>query len=212
MFEVSLTGSGGAQAWMNTRKAGEGQTVISEYFSCFEVPIRAVPNIGYEFVKWEINGVFYHEPEIRVNADMVNGGERLNITLHTNKLVDGMPLQISEVSTERRAGWVELYNPNNTAVSTRDYFLSDDSINLMRWKIPTFTIQPHSSIIIVMNNNRTPDALLKPQTNFNLSAGETLFLSDNSGNILARALIPELESGQRLIRTENGAYEIINVD
>jgi len=217
MFDVSMKfadGSEGAEAWLNTRKVNPGEIAINSYFSCFEVPIRAVPGVGYEFVKWEINGVAYFEPEMTVNVGMmslnVNSGiPVLSIVLHTNKLIDGMPLYIREVDPASGADWIELYNPNNIDISTRDYFLSDRGDNLAKWRIPIINIRPQSGLIIVMSNNKTPDALLKPHTNFSLRAGETLYLSDNTGEILGYVLIPALENGERLVRNESGGYDVV---
>ena len=215
MYEVSMTGQSGADAWMNTRRitgnADSPETITTNYFSCYAVPIKADPYSGYEFVRWEINGVSYHDAEMKINSSMADRNGKISITLHTEKMIDGMPLYIRELCTANGADWVELYNPNSVAISTRDYFLSDDGNNLGKWKIPTVSIPPNNGVIIVMRNNRSPDSLFKMQTNFSLSAGETLFLTDRDGNILGAVDIPEVERGEILRRTPDGNYIIEGV-
>ncbi|MCL2698617.1 MAG: hypothetical protein FWE74_11135, partial [Oscillospiraceae bacterium] len=73
-------------------------------------------------------------------------------------------------------------------------------------KIPAINIQPQETLTIVMRNNSSPDSLMKPQTNFSLRAGETLFLSDTNGSIIGRVEIPELNRGEIMIRQRDGTY------
>ena len=77
---------------------------------------------------------------------------------------------------------------------------------LNRWKIPAVNIKPDSSLTIVCKNNKSEDSLLKLQTNFSLKTGETLILSDESGNIIAKVAIIDCEENEALIRQNDGKY------
>jgi hypothetical protein len=120
-----------------------------------------------------------------------------------------LPLYIQQLCTASGADWITLYNPNHVAISTRAYYLSDNIENLKRWKIPAIIVQPQESLTIVMRNNSSPDIIMKPQTNFSLSTGETLFLSDTNGNIIGRVEIREMNRGETLERQRDGTYSII---
>ncbi|MCX7727489.1 MAG: lamin tail domain-containing protein, partial [Chitinispirillaceae bacterium] len=37
--------------------------------------------------------------------------------------------------------WVELYNKADTAINLKGYFLSDDSLNLQKWKFGDYTLK-----------------------------------------------------------------------
>jgi hypothetical protein len=192
MFDITLTGAAGADAWLNTRKVtGNCAPVTTSYLELYSVPLRAEPYFGYEFASWEVNGVHYYEPNLRITAGMADSSGNISVVLHIGTAAGGAPLQISEYSAGGENGWVTLFNPNDTAASTREYYLSDSARNLTKWKIPTITIQPQETLIIVMRSNSSPDSLMKPQTNFNLSAGETLFLSDTDGRVLDMVYISE---------------------
>ena len=209
MYTVTLTDAAGACAWLNTRMVSENDTpVTTNYFTYYGVPLSVQPYAGYEFVRWEVNGTHYLEPEMRITADMADESGNISIKLHTDKVIDGAPLFINELCTANGADWISLYNPNRVAISTRTYYLSDDIENLMKWKIPAISIQPEESLTIVMKNNSSPDTLMKPQANFSLSAGETLFLSDANGEIIAKVDIPEVERGGILTRERDGTYSI----
>jgi hypothetical protein len=195
MFTVTLSGAEGADAWLNTRKVTRNcAPVTTSYYSIHSVPVKVQPDTRYEFTSWEVNGVHYYEPDMKIIASMADGRGNVNVILHTEKIIDGVPLYINELCIGDGADWISLYNPNSVSVSTRSYFLSDDVNNLHRWKIPTISIQPGESLIIVMKNNNSPDIIMKPQANFNLRAGETLFLSDFDGEILDMAEVHEILS------------------
>jgi hypothetical protein len=210
MYTVSLTGAEGAEAWLNTRRVfGSDDNARSVYFTEYDIPLKAVLSAGYEFVSWEINGVHYYDGEMTITPAMADSGSYISITLHTNRTIDGAPLLITAVNSGSGADWVELFNPNAVPISTRDYFLSDRGENLRRWKIPSITVHPGETLIVVMSNNRTSDALMKPQANFSLSTGETLFLSDTNDEIHAMLSIPSMSRGETLRRMEDGTYQII---
>jgi len=208
-YSVTVTGAENTHAQLSTRFISENETISANYFSCYEVLLSALPYAGYEVTSWEINGVHYDTAEIMLNSGMADSNGHIDIQLHVAKMIEGMPLYINELSTASGADWITLYNPNQVAISTRMYYLSDDINNLTRWKMPTINVQPEESLMIVMSNNRTPEALMKPQTNFNLSAGETLYLSDTDGNIIASVQIPETQKGEIMKRERDGSYIIV---
>ncbi|MDR2532912.1 MAG: CotH kinase family protein [Oscillospiraceae bacterium] len=209
MYRATLTGADGAQAWLNTRRViGAGESVRTNYFSCYEVDLKAAPYLGFEFVSWEINGTHYYEPDIRVSASMANNNGNISIQLHVREMTEGLPFFISELDIGNGADRIILYNPNLTSLSTRNLYLSDNIENLQKWSISTIIVQPQESLVIVMSNNRSTDALMRPQTNFNLRAGETLYLSDAYGEIIARVRVPVTQEGEIIRRALNGTYYV----
>ena len=202
-YRVSLTNAEGAQSLLNSRRLSEdGASAETEYISCYNVDIKAEIREGYEFEKWEINGEPFYGIEMKVGADMADKDGNVSVILRTKKITDGLPLYISEIDKD----WVKIYNPNQSAVSAKTYYLSDDSENLKKWNLPSMYIQPEDILLIASKSNKSIDSLFKPQMDFKLKKGETLFLSNINGEIICAVDIPNLKDGSVLIRRQNGTY------
>jgi hypothetical protein len=74
--------------------------------------------------------------------------------------------------------WIELHNPDATAVDLTGWFLTDNAGNLTKWPFPPGTTLPAGEYrVILANNGNGPDANGNLQTNFALAAaGEYLAL------------------------------------
>ena len=59
-----------------------------------------------------------------------------------------------------------------------------------------------------MKANKTQDALMKHQTNFNLKPRETLVLADADANILQSVDIPYIDAGRRYVLGSNGRFTV----
>jgi hypothetical protein len=211
MYSVSVQGAAaGAQAWLNSRRVLSGETAQTAYFTHYGVDLRADIYPGYEFSHWEVNGTEHRGKNLRIDASMADSDGNVYVTLHAARITEGLPFLVDELDTGSGADWITLYNPNSSALSTRGLFLSDNAEDLKKWSITPTNVQPGETLKIVMRNNSTQDALRRPQANFSLKAGETLFLTDADENIHASVLIPNLRRGQTMKRLENGRYIIID--
>jgi hypothetical protein len=211
MYSVSVHGAAaGAEAWLNSRRVLSGETAQTAYFTHYGVDLRADIYPGYEFSHWEVNRTEHRDINLRIDASMADSDGKVYVTLHVVKVTEGLPFFVDELDTGSGADWITLYNPNSSALSTRGFFLSDNAEDLKKWSITPTNVQPGETLKIVLRNNTTQDALRRPQANFSLKAGETLFLTDADENIHASVLIPNLRKGQTMKRLENGRYIIIN--
>lgn len=206
-YDIYVTGAKGAQAYLNTQTT-TGGIISGSYFEECGVKITADVFKDYEFVKWEINGTTYDTPEVYVTYAMAADG-KVSAKLYVERReISGEALRISEICTDKGAGWIKLYNPNVEAVSTAGLYLTDDEENLQRWAVPAMTIEANEELLIVMKNNKTTEALMQVQAGFSLKAGETLILSDESGAILAEIEVPKLEDGDIYALGDNGDYAV----
>src|SRR5262245_55020352 len=48
--------------------------------------------------------------------------------------------------------WVELHNPTGAAVNLDGYYLTDNSSNLTKWRIPAVTIPVNGNMVIFASN------------------------------------------------------------
>jgi hypothetical protein len=66
--------------------------------------------------------------------------------------------------------WIEIYNPDATAINLDGYFLSDDSADLTGWEFPAVTIEPVSFLVVFASNKDRSDPAGELHANFKLSA------------------------------------------
>lgn len=77
-----------------------------------------------------------------------------------------------------RSDWIELYNPTASDVNLDGYFLTDDALDLDKWRLPAATI-PSNGYLIVWASSKDRAVVGAPlHTNFNLDGplGEYLAL------------------------------------
>lgn len=207
MYTIKVENSTGLKTNLNTQIATTAQTISGEYFTAFDVPVKTEAFSGYEFDHWEVNGKTYTDKEINITADMVGENGEVVVKAFSKKTVSDQPLYISEVYTTGNADWIKLYNPNNVAVSTKGFYLSDDETILNKWNIPAVTIEPEQSLVIVCKNNKDSTALMKLVTNFSLKEGEVLSLSDSGGKVIGKVVIQDVGENQSQERQPDGTYK-----
>jgi hypothetical protein len=106
-------------------------------------------------------------------------------------------LHISNVNTTENGGWIEITNYTDTAISTKGLYLSvnepcegKDCENctaeiFCNWQMPQFILRPSQTVKIRAKDNNICVVFKRMQTNFNLSVGHTLHLTDPRGNTLS---------------------------
>lgn len=102
-----------------------------------------------------------------------------------------MAKNIASVSDSlgRHPDWIELYNRSSVSTDISGFFLSDDSLNLIKWEFPSGTILPPDGYLIVWADD--DEEMQGMHTNFNLSAsGDEVWLLNNN-----RELVDKVEFG-----------------
>ena len=87
-------------------------------------------------------------------------------------------------------GFIELYNPTESAISLACWYLSDDPNNLKKWMMPLGmkNVKSHEYHTIWFGHN---DQYCKTQCQFDLSlTGGTIYLSNSSGQLVASQEYP----------------------
>ena len=109
--------------------------------------------------------------------------------------------------------YLEIYNGYSFAINLEGYHLSDSEYDTDKWTFPKITIGAKETLIVYATGNDTcnlDDRIC--HTNFKLSSqGETLTLSDATGNIINKFTYPpqykDSEYGYK-----NGKYTFLNTD
>ena len=89
--------------------------------------------------------------------------------------------------------YIEIYNMSGQAVNLKGYGLSDNIKKPRKWQFPDITIENNSYLVIYCDTTQTTKSGVYYFTNFNLAkSGETVCLSDPSGKILDKVVVPQL--------------------
>ena len=129
------------------------------------------------------------------DEDSDNDGfnDRIEVERNTDPNASGdrppgqLPLQISEILSSnetgledgngRRSDWIEIYNPNFSAVVLTGYHLTDDPAELTKWTFPATSIGARDHLIVFATGDDMTDPAGNRHTNFRLSgSGEYLAL------------------------------------
>lgn len=206
-YSVSVSSARGAVTTLSSQtKKGRG-SLWATYDKEASVKLSAEMADGWQFVCWEINGQQYTEPELTISAEMADEEGRVTAKLITEQAeTTDSPIQIQEICTRKKAGYIVLSNPNTVPVSTAGLYLTDKPENLQRWALPAQTIPAGGTLLIVTDNNKSQEALHQLQCSFSLKKGETLILSDSGGNILRSVEIPGIADGNVYALQDYGSY------
>ena len=99
--------------------------------------------------------------------------------------------------------WIEFYNNGSSAIDMSGYFLTDNEMNLVKWQFPSGTILNADDYLVLWADEDEGQSGL--HTNFKLSsAGETLYLFDNAGNIIDFIDFEGQEADVAFARIPNG--------
>jgi len=99
--------------------------------------------------------------------------------------------------------WIELYNSGGTSIDISGYGLSDDSLDLLKWRFGSTTIEPGGYLLIFASDKNRQGTT--PHTNFKISAsGESVLLSDSNGIVIDRVDIPVSSTDISYGRTSDG--------
>ncbi len=88
--------------------------------------------------------------------------------------------------------WIELHNPGPGSLNLSGWYLTDDSANLMKWKLPRASIAARG-YLLVFASSKNRAVVGKPlHTNFQLDGdGEYLALVRSDGRTVASAFAPD---------------------
>lgn len=209
-YTVTLRNPTGAESTLSSQIIAASGTLTGEYFTACSVQISAQTYDGYLFDHWEINGQTYTQKSVTLDSSLADENGNISVILYVNR-TGKSGVYISEVYTAGSGDWIELYNSSDEVVTIKNYYLSDKDDKLQKWEIPETIIPAHGTFTVACKNNEEESALKKYRTNFSLKTGETLFLTDESGNILSKVSIVEMEETQSLTRKADGKYTISSV-
>ncbi len=132
------------------------------------------------------------------------GSINANSQVIINEFMSDNTITVSDKEGEF-SDWIELYNNGDTAIDLFNYSLSDKNDELDKWKFPEITIEAHGFLIVFASGKNILDAN-ELHTNFKISSsGESLFLSNNFGQVIDQVEPIELSEDQSYGRSPDGS-------
>ncbi len=129
--------------------------------------------------------------------------------------VQGQDIVINEIMSDNKStiqdidgefsDWIEIFNNSNSSVNLLDYNLTDDIEEPGKWIFPNIILPAHDHILIFASGKNRIDAN-ELHTNFKISsAGEELFLLNNSAVIIDQTTPEDLADDEVYVRFPDGS-------
>ena len=174
-FEVSLTSGGGFSASIEVPVASGSLINQTVYV---RLNRSTLGNAGGDL---EIFGGGVTTTQMTLSGITIPSG---SAQLYINEFMASNSSIIADEFSEFN-DWIELYNPNNSAVSLAGYYISDDATNPLKYQIPTNSTAtiPAFGFLLIWADNQSEQGDL--HTNFALGTnGEDLVLTAPDGQTL----------------------------
>ena len=105
--------------------------------------------------------------------------------------------------------WIELYNFSNTPINLLNFSLSDQDDELNKWTFPAIII-PAQSFLTIIASGKNRLAIDELHTNFKISSsGESLYLSDELGQIINQIEPVALTENKSYGRSPDGSDNLL---
>ena len=173
------------------------------YFSEVPVTVTAHPKCGDKFDYWLVDGEPNYEEALVITGEMLKD-DVLHLECVTSPDPD-MGLWISAVKSRGGSDYVELTNFGQQTADLADYTLADGADERNMSTLPFFLVEPGESVIVYCKNYTGVEAIGKPAVNFNIKAGETLYLYQ--GRQLQKVNIPKLGTKDGVFRLDEYSGE-----
>ena len=135
------------------------------YFSDLSIPLTALAKEGYRFVEWVETGATDPTIFITLNSDSLFTA-RFEIDPNYTHLY---PIVINEIQSsngntyqdeyEKFDDWIELYNPNDTAVNIKGYYLTNESSKRTKYAINNDIIVPAKGHLVIWCDDENDQGL-----------------------------------------------------
>lgn len=199
-----------ADIMVNSCLIGEqSENFYGFYYDINTVKITAQPIVGHRFSHWIVNGRIDYNPElILTKADAEK--QEINVELVTVKADDQPVPVITMIDYEGDMDYIQIYNPFDSGISLKNYYISDDDSNHYKKILADYILKPGETINLYCKNYKGIDALGNFLLDFNLKNGETLYMIDINGNIIEMIYLPKIKNSQIYVKDMHtgGFYDI----
>ncbi len=124
------------------------------YFESVPVKLTALPQPGYVFDRWEVNGQVFTEATIEID---ITQGSTINLYFVEGNAATSVVINEINYNSPANADagdWVELLNPTNNPIDISDWVLKDDE-DVHEFVMPQETVlEPQGYLVLCRNTNK----------------------------------------------------------
>ena len=172
-YHLSVQNEG--QAYITVDKVSFDDASYSGiYYSEIPVTITARPKCGDKFDHWLVDGVEYGDPVLVIAGEQLQD-EALYVECVTSKDPDA-GIFVSAIKSRGGSDYVELTNYGAGSVDLAAYTIGDSADRERASTLPSLSIAPGDTITVYCKNYTGAEAIGQPEVNFNIKAGETVYL------------------------------------
>lgn len=170
------------------------------YYGDYPLTLSASCNNNRAFSHWNINGTRIDEPEVTLDASLIQN-DRITVELVTTPAASAAGLLISEVYTGADGAWIELYNASEQDLDISAYALSNSiPVRHLKFGLPAVTLAPGEAYVVGVDNTGL----------FRLEQGIPVFLikDDVAADYLTVPVMATSESYGRFGETNEWRYYV----
>lgn len=158
------------------------------YFAETPVTITAHARCGSRFDHWLVDGTEYYDETLVITGDLLRG-DAISVECVVSPDPD-MGLWISAVKSRGGSDYIELTNFGRTTEDLAEYTLADGAAERNVSTLPSLLVEPGQSVTVYCKNYTGAEAIGQAAVNFNIKAGETVYLYRKG--LLQQVKIPRL--------------------
>lgn len=209
-YELSLRTSEGINVSWNNMSLFADDIYCNQYYKGVNLVLNQDAYPGYTFQYWIVNGKKIYDNYLEVTEDMIQNG---TIAIEAvSKINDSSEVIISELSARGYSDWIRISNVGSISVNLKEYYISDDEKNMLKYQLPNVVLEPGDSIVI--DGSKNYDSIGDYVCNFSLNEDETIFLSDDISCLFSLYIpkMSEIESYGRYDYSNVWTYNINKSD
>ena len=197
-YELNLLSSEGLAITWNSMKISENERYSNQYYTGVGLTLNQEVYPGYSFQYWLVNGERVYDYSLTITEEMLKDGK---IDIKGVAAINEFPeVIVSQISASGSSDWICICNVGGDRAYLKNYYISDDERNLMKYQLPDIVLEPRASVMIYGSKNY--HSIGDYICNFSLSEDEILYLSDGK-NCLYSHYIPKLSDLETYGRYKN---------
>jgi hypothetical protein len=148
--KLALAIDGGGRVQVNenleVRQAFQGS-----YFPGVPVRLRAVPDLGHRFVRWEGKGVASSARELVLDLSKMSTPLKAVFEKHEDPFVNRVIINEISCNNKRSRDWVEILNRSDRMVNLENWMLTDRNHT---FRFPAYTLPPGGYVVVCEDSAR----------------------------------------------------------
>jgi hypothetical protein len=152
------------------------------YFQQLQIPLKAIANPGYRFVEWVSTGITQSEITVIINSDTnftalfeLDPNYNAPLPLFINEFMSGNKSYMQDEYGEFD-DWLEIFNPNEFPVNLKNYALTDNSSQPLKYTIDIALEIPAKGFALFWCDNQTGQGIYHTNFGLNNTTGEFIGL------------------------------------